>query len=132
MKINSSLAKKLKAYSALAGVVAVAPMAVNAQIIYTNVEPDTVVNFPDGVYNLDLNNDGIIDFEFHLEKYISSNRSGNTSTWRYLEIAPHQQNEMACSYISSYYGSPAEFVKGDIYHHYLFLFKIKSSGNNPC
>lgn len=60
-----------------------------------------------------MNNDGILDFEFHFEKRLGSSGSGNTSTRRYLEIAPHQQNEMACSYISSYYGSPAEFVKGD-------------------
>lgn len=45
MKINSSLAKKLKAYSALAGVAAVTTFAAEAQVIYTNVEPDTIVNF---------------------------------------------------------------------------------------
>ncbi len=34
----------------------------NAQIVYTNVNPDTTVNTNNGVYHLDINNDGIIDF----------------------------------------------------------------------
>ncbi len=34
-----------------------------AQIIYTDVIPDTIVSVTDSMYHLDLNNDGITDFD---------------------------------------------------------------------
>lgn len=66
-KENSTLRNRLKQYSALAGsMVAVAGVA-NSQVVYTDI-PDTVftaVNpFPGDTLALDLNNDGITDFNF--------------------------------------------------------------------
>ncbi len=110
MKRHSSLVKKLKAYSALAGVAAVTPLASDAQIIYTNVEPDTVVNF-NGTYELDLNSDGLIDFDVHFGLSVSGTWS--TFSSRYVEVTPRQQNAIACSYIDSYGESLAQFAKGD-------------------
>jgi hypothetical protein len=37
----------------------------NAQIVYTDIIPDTTINTNNGVYPLDLNNDGIIDFNIN-------------------------------------------------------------------
>lgn len=50
-------------------VVAVLLFAANAhaQIVYTDVIPDTTVSSANGAYNLDLNNDGVIDFTLRKE-----------------------------------------------------------------
>lgn len=67
MKNKSTLQQRLKSYSALAGAVAAtagAATEANAQIVYTDVTPDTTVNATNTAYNLDLNNDGTVDFIF--------------------------------------------------------------------
>ena len=58
MKNNStpSIENRLKKYSALAGSIVAATGAANAQIVYTDVNPDSVVDQVDSVYMLDLNN----------------------------------------------------------------------------
>ena len=61
MAKTTSLSKKLKSYSAVAGALAAASGAAHAQIIYTDVNPDITVGAA-GIYNLDLNNDGLLDF----------------------------------------------------------------------
>lgn len=58
---NSSLAEKLKAYSLAAGALAVIPGAANANIIYTDENPD-FSGVIGSQYFLDLNNDGNDDF----------------------------------------------------------------------
>jgi hypothetical protein len=60
---TTPLSKKLKSYSALAGTMVAAASSSDAQIVYTNVNPDTTIN-TGGIYNLDLDNNGNIDFEF--------------------------------------------------------------------
>lgn len=57
----------LKIFSVL--VVAAFLFAANAhaQIVYTDVIPDTTVSATNGAYNLDLNNDGVIDFTLRKE-----------------------------------------------------------------
>lgn len=66
-KANSTLGKKLKQYSALAaGMVAASGLA-NAQVVYTDVNPDKVLTGMNNILNpdtleLDLNNDGIFDY----------------------------------------------------------------------
>jgi hypothetical protein len=62
MKKNSTIQKKLKAYSAMAGTLVAATGAADAQVIYTDVMPDSTVS-NNGVYMLDLNNDDISDFK---------------------------------------------------------------------
>lgn len=59
---TSTLNKKIKSYSALAGSLIAAGSSADAQVVYTNVNPDSTVNMS-GFYNLDLNNDGITDFK---------------------------------------------------------------------
>lgn len=60
MNKNTTLKKKLKSYSALAGTL-VAGGTVEAQINYTDVNPDLNV-VTGNSYNLDLNNDATVDF----------------------------------------------------------------------
>lgn len=71
MKKTSTLSEKIKAYSALAGsVVALAPAA-NAQINYTDINPDSVFTNP-GNFDIDINNDAINDFQFNFAKSAST------------------------------------------------------------
>ncbi|HYG50732.1 MAG TPA: T9SS type A sorting domain-containing protein [Flavobacteriales bacterium] len=65
MKKNSTLQQKLKSYSAVAGAVTAATAVTTdaeAQIIYTDVSPDLVVNVSGTGYNFDLNGDATVDF----------------------------------------------------------------------
>ena len=55
--INES---KLARFSAVAGAV-LASGAVNSQIVYTDVNPDTVLTNLNGAYDLDFNNDAVTD-----------------------------------------------------------------------
>ncbi len=104
MKTNSSIAEKLRAYSALAGVVAVTPFAAQAQIIYTNVEPDIIVTSGNS-YGLDLNGDGVSDFEFKVKKSWSAYSS--TNLFMPSIIAPNSNYFQSKSYY------PAKLISGD-------------------
>jgi hypothetical protein len=64
MNDHSTLDSKLKKYAALAtGITAVAG-ATNAQVQYTDINPDHLVTGNGDSYSLDLNNDNVVDFEF--------------------------------------------------------------------
>lgn len=59
---ESTLNKKLKSYSALAGsIIAVGTTSADAQVVYTDVNPDSLIT-SNNFYELDLDNDGIKDF----------------------------------------------------------------------
>jgi hypothetical protein len=82
--MNNKTTKKLAAYSALAaGVVAVGGTA-EAQIIYTDVNPDQTWT-ADHQLDLDLNSDGITDFTFLIG--VGAGRNA-------LRVAPEIGNEM--------------------------------------
>jgi len=63
MKKNDILKEKLKSYSVLAGAV-ITGGAVNAQIQYTDVDPDIVIDATNSPYMLDLNGDTMPDIVF--------------------------------------------------------------------
>ena len=77
MKEPSTLRAKLSAYTAVAGTIAVAYSA-KAQIIYTDVNPDVKILLGD-TFNLDLNNDSIVDF------FIDA-RKNAAQTWSKVEV----------------------------------------------
>jgi hypothetical protein len=55
--------EKLQLYSALAGGVVLASAAESeAQVVYHDINPDTVVNAANPTYSIDFNNDGQVDF----------------------------------------------------------------------
>ncbi|MDQ3046444.1 MAG: hypothetical protein M3R27_02775, partial [Bacteroidota bacterium] len=58
---TSTLNNRIKSYSALAGSL-IAVTSANGQVVYTDVNPDTTINL-NTIYALDLNNDGITDFD---------------------------------------------------------------------
>ncbi len=62
MNKNSTLDSKIKKYTALAGgITAIAGIA-NAQVVYTDINPDHLVTGNGGSYNLDVDGDGTVDF----------------------------------------------------------------------
>ena len=61
----------------------------NAQIVYTDVNPDTTFNTNGGVYALDLNNDGITDFNITFTTVAISQ-----GTNRYITITPLGANKV--------------------------------------
>src|SRR5215510_4155940 len=73
MKKSITLSDKIKGYTLLAGSALASSIAANAQVIYTNVNPDKELggvvppSFPQVTYDsLDLNNDGLFDFKITL------------------------------------------------------------------
>ena len=72
-------------------------LSANAQIIYTDVIPDTTVNTNATLYHLDLNNDGTIDFNInYLTQFISQTcgTATDTGTNIYLTITPLGSNKV--------------------------------------
>ncbi len=66
-------------------------VSAKAQIVYTDVIPDTTINTNGGVYALDLNNDGITDFNITYSTTIISATCGgtpHTSTNINIRITP--------------------------------------------
>lgn len=63
------LSKRLLSYAGMAtGMIVAHSNVAEAQIVYTDINPD--YHLPDltwAIYELDVNNDGIVDFEFHVE-----------------------------------------------------------------
>ncbi len=72
-------------------------VSANAQIIYTDVIPDTTINTNGGVYALDLNNDGTTDFNItYTTTSITQTCGGilHTSTNINIRITPLGANEV--------------------------------------
>lgn len=59
-KTTSKFQNRLKAYSTLAG--AAVGVAASAQISYQDIDPDKAIDEPGDFYDLDLNQDGTVDF----------------------------------------------------------------------
>ncbi|MGZ4035668.1 MAG: T9SS type A sorting domain-containing protein [Bacteroidia bacterium] len=77
--MKKPLQSKLKSYSALAGSFALFGSQTDAQIVYTNINPDSTVNVGGGLYNLDLDNDGTFDFTINLNIGTASTTSQQVS-----------------------------------------------------
>lgn len=65
---------------------------INAQIFYTDVIPDTAVNSNGGIYHLDLNNDGITDYDIKVNSASAGVCSHTTKTNYYTTILPLNNN----------------------------------------
>lgn len=75
MKKDDVVKDKIKKYSVLAGAV-LAGGAVNAQIQYTDIDPDVVVDPANSPYMLDLNGDSVDDIQFAVS---ATSGSGSSS-----------------------------------------------------
>jgi hypothetical protein len=91
------LSKKLKSYSALAGSLALAGSQADAQIMYTDVTPDSTTTMSGSFYNLDLDNDGTFDFTINLDLNVSSAYTSN-----FVTITPAGSNAINGSTATPY------------------------------
>ncbi len=66
-------------------------VSANAQIVYTDIIPDTTVNTNNGVYHLDLNNDGITDFNI---TYTTAATGHSTHINVFIRITPLGANKV--------------------------------------
>ncbi|MBA3647668.1 MAG: T9SS type A sorting domain-containing protein [Chitinophagales bacterium] len=82
---KSTLLNKLKAYSASVGTVLSSAAAANAQVVYTDISPDTTLNTDQAQYILDLNNDGTGDYTFTMD--LAGNGKGAVMTPGYSQAA---------------------------------------------
>ena len=72
---NTSLSKMLKQYSAMSSCIVAVSQFANAQIVYHDINPDSVLyvggSFPGTTDSIDLNNDGQYDFAFYAREHQS-------------------------------------------------------------
>lgn len=84
-KFTQSTSKKLAGYSAMAGAFVLMANGANAQLLYTDVEPDETYSGDGEFYELDLNNDGDVDFMFTVADFTYPgffySISDPTNTW---------------------------------------------------
>lgn len=107
------LTKKIKAYSVVAGVVIAFAPEVSAEIHRTNIDPDLTFTNDGSVYNLDLNNDGLVDFRIHLLAYNYYNPNcQNASDIGEVFIEPFSNN--AVNALQTTFSNPS----GGIYNVY--------------
>ena len=88
--MKNSLIKKL-----LAAIILCSSLITNgyAQVLYTNVKPDTSLSANGSFYNLDINKDGIIDFKISIASTeIKSPNCSGKKTNRYFRITPLGNN----------------------------------------
>lgn len=101
-----TLNNKLKSYSALAGSIALMVTQADAQIIYTDINPDSTTNIGGNFYNLDLDNGGVFDYTINL------NIGTGTYTSQQVAISPTGSNGIAGDTIGAYV-YPFAFNSGD-------------------
>ena len=78
--MNSNDNPKIKKYLALAGGISSAVSAANAQVVYTDINPDFLLTGNFNTYNLDLNNDSISDFTFtNIDYYYNSTSTSGSN-----------------------------------------------------
>ena len=102
-----TLNNKLKSYSALAGSMALIGTQADAQIIYTDINPDSTTTLAGSYFNLDLDNGGIFDFAFNLNAGTSS-----SYTSQQVAVTPAGSNGVAGDTVGAYV-YPFAFNSGD-------------------
>ncbi len=70
IKKNTINESKLARFSAVAGAV-LASGAVNSQIVYTDVNPDVIIDTASGQYDLDFNSDAVVDISMDVMAVIN-------------------------------------------------------------
>jgi len=93
---------KLKSYSAVAGTVIAAANTADAQIVYTDIIPDSTVTTDSAYYDLDLNNDGTFDFRFNLTLYPGGTSSSALPSFNKVGVTPLNSNLIAGSATGAY------------------------------
>ncbi|HYV92675.1 MAG TPA: MopE-related protein, partial [Chitinophagales bacterium] len=101
MKNQKTLSEKLKSYSLLASALIGSEAVANAQVIYTDLDPD-VTNYGVSAYSLDLNNDGVVDFTLEGDAHhdggvecTTSSCWGFTNNSQSVKVSPAPGNSVA-------------------------------------
>ena len=81
MGTNNTVESKIKRYSALAGGLTAVAGVANAQIVHTEINPDTFITGNGAVYNLDVDNNGVVDYTFYTITSSITYTFGNSSTF---------------------------------------------------
>ena len=86
----------LKKFSAIIVTAIMFSVSANAQIVYTDIIPDTTINTNNGVYYLDLNNDSIIDFNINYFSSVVTGSCGSSANPANLliSVTPQRANEV--------------------------------------
>lgn len=106
--MKKDLQKKLNAYAAAAGTLAVAGAA-NAQVVYTDINPDTVLH-DSLIYNLDMDNNGQPELRFETITYQLSSGTVQIAT---VNVVGNANNAVLGSLYSSSYPLPFSMNNGD-------------------
>ena len=77
----------------------------NAQVIYTDVIPNSIIGTTNSVYHLDLNNDGIPDYNINFTTGTMSGtcRGTQSPATYYIRITPLDSNEVGTDATSPFY-----------------------------
>jgi len=94
--VKKDLLERLKKYTLSAGAIAATTHA-DAQVLYTDVQPDSIVFGQGNSYMLDVNNDGLDDFSIHIN--ISSFTYGTSFSLfaETIRVTPQGSNGVAVS-----------------------------------
>lgn len=133
-KDNPKLLKKLKEYSALSGsLVAISGLA-NAQVVYTDIDPDVVLSSDGDQYQLDLENNGIFDYVFQT----TNPNSGYYYAGVYMYYLSNEiAGTLKPNYFGANYGYPYALAQGEIIDDGLAFINIydllfsTTGGNGP-
>lgn len=106
-KENSTLGKRLKQYSALTGSLLAIAGTSDAQIVYTDVNPDKVLSSVGDTMQLDLDNDGITDYVFRTLQYT------NSAGWYRAGLVPSPYSTSNPNQMVGYAAAP--FPNGTIF-----------------
>jgi hypothetical protein len=106
--MNPTLQKKLNAYAATAGAIA-ATGALNAQIVYMDINPDTIVH-DSTVFDLDFDNNGQPELRFETVNYMGTYAPVHMAN---VTVSGDTNNAIIGSLYSSQYPLPFAMNAGD-------------------
>ncbi len=99
--ISKQLAKKIAAYSVMAETFMLCHQKADAQIMYTDVNPDIVFH-PNDNYFMDLNNDGVSDFKLEITSFYTGSIWNGFSSEKEWSVIPLGQNALKMLQYSGY------------------------------
>ena len=133
--MKGSIATKLKAYSTLAGVTLIS--SANAEIIYTDINPDYVSAGYGSQYDLDLNNDSINDYRIEVNGYSTATYGTSAGhNWAFIFTFSNlgingfgSNNNMVGRATSSYSWQAAAMPSGSVLSAYQYWVSATGSAN---
>ncbi|GAB4135935.1 MAG: hypothetical protein Fur0041_10290 [Bacteroidia bacterium] len=107
----TKLSQKLKAYSAAAGAITAVTGTVDAQIVHTDINPDTVLTGAE-IYALDMDNNSNPEMSFQIFTYLDS-LSNPIGHFAEVQLNTPTTNAIMGSLFYGYYPFPFSLNSGD-------------------